>query len=323
MPVQTYAHAVRDAIAEEMRRDDSVFILGEEVAVWGGTFRATEGLLEEFGEKRVLDTPIAEEVIAGLGVGAAMAGLRPIVEMMTINFVMLAIDQIVNHAAKMRYMSGGAFSVPMVIRAPGGGLLQMAAQHSQSLEAWFAHVPGLKVVAPSTPADVKGLIKTAVRDDDPVMVIEHERLYPLKGDVPKGEHLVPIGTAAVRRVGEDVTLIGHHAMVKVCEDAAEELARQGIRAEIIDNRSLRPLDTQTLVESVMKTGRAVVVEEGWPQCGIGAEVSAMLMSEAFDWLDAPVERLCQTDCPVPYSWPLEQLTVPTPERVVETVKGLF
>jgi pyruvate dehydrogenase E1 component beta subunit len=318
----TDAQAVRDALAEEMRRDEHVFILGEEVAKWGGTFRATEGLLDEFGEKRVLDTPIAEEVIMGLGVGAAMAGLRPVVEFMTVNFIMLAIDQIVNHAAKMLYMSGGQFPVPVTIRVPGGGGLQMAAQHSQSLEAWFCHVPGLKVVAPSTPADAKGLIKTAIRDDDPVMVVEHERLYPRKGEVPDGELLLPIGRAAVVREGRDVTLAGHHAMVRVCLDAAEKLEAQGLDAEVIDNRSLRPLDAETLVESVKKTGRFVYVEECWPQCGIGAEVSARLMTEAFDYLDAPVLRISQTDAPVPYSWALEKLTIPSADRVVEAVRGM-
>ena len=322
MPTQTYAYAVRDAIAEEMRRDESVFIFGEEVAEWGGTFRATEGLLKEFGPRRVLDTPIAEEVIMGLGVGAAMAGLRPVVEFMTINFILLAMDQIVNHAAKVRYMSGGLFQAPLTIRAPGGGGLQMGAQHSQSLEAWFAHVPGLKVVAPSTPADAKGLLKSAIRDDDPVMVIEHERLYPLKGEVPEGEVLTPIGTAAVRREGKDVTLIAHHAMVRVCLDAAGILEKEGISAEVIDNRSLRPLDMGTLVASMEKTGRAAVVEEGWPQCGIGAEVSARLMTEAFDYLDAPVLRVAQTDVPAPYSWPLEKLTIPNAEKVAEAVRAM-
>jgi len=322
MPTQTYAEAVRDAIAEEMRRDEKVFIFGEEVAAWGGTFRATEGLLDEFGEERVLDTPIAEEAIVGLGVGAAMAGLRPIAEIMTINFIMLAIDQIVNHAAKMRYMSGGKTSVPLVIRTPGGGGLQMAAQHSQSLEAWFAHVPGLKVVAPSNAADAKGLIKTAIRDDDPVMVIEHERLYPLKSEVLEGEHLVPIGSAAVRREGDAVTLVGHHAMVQVCLDAADALAEEGVKAEVVDNRSLRPLDMDAIVASVRKTGRAVVVEECWPQCGIGAEVSARLMSDAFDYLDAPVQRVSQADVPTPYSWALEKLVIPSAERVVEAVKAI-
>ena len=322
MPVQTYAQAVRDAIAEEMRRDEAVFLIGEEVAAWGGTFRATEGLLAEFGEKRVLDTPIAEEAIVGLGVGAALAGLRPIAEIMTINFIMLAMDQIVNHAAKVRYMSGGQASVPLVIRVPGGGGLQMAAQHSQSLEAWFAHVPGLKVVAPSTPADAKGLLKTAVRDDNPVIVIEHERLYPVEGEVPEGEHLVPIGQAAVRREGSDVTLIAHHAMVKVCLDAAEVLAGDGVDAEVIDTRSLRPLDVDGLVHSVRKTGRALVVEECWPQFGVGAEISARLMTEAFDYLDAPVQRLSQADVPAPYSWALEKLVIPNPETVVDAVRRL-
>ena len=323
MPEQTYAEAVRDAMAEEMRRDDTVFLFGEEVAAWGGTFRASEGLLAEFGEKRVLDTPIAEEVITGLGVGAAIAGLRPIAEIMTINFIMLAIDQIINNAAKMRYMSGGQFAVPLVIRTPGGGGLQMAAQHSQSLEAWFAHVPGLKVVAPSTPADAKGLIKSAVRDDDPVLVIEHERLYPLKGEVPAGEHLVPIGKAAVRREGEDITLIAHHAMVKVCLQAADALAQEGTHAEVIDTRSLRPLDVDALVASVRKTGRAVTVEEGWPQHGIGAEISARLMTEAFDDLDAPVQRVTGADVPTPYSWALEKLAIPDAPKVIEAARRIL
>jgi len=322
MPVQTYAQAVRDAIAEEMRRDERVFILGEEVAAWGGTFRATDGLLKEFGAKRVLDTPIAEEVIMGLGVGAALAGLRPIVEFMTINFIMAAIDMIVNHAAKIRYMSGGQLAVPVVMRTPGGGGLQMAAQHSQSLESWFAHVPGLKVVAPSCAADAKGMIKSAIRDGNPVMVIEHERLYPLKSEVPGGEYLTPLDKAAVRRSGKDVTLIGHHAMVKVCMDAADALAKDGVDAEVIDNRCLRPLDMGTLVESVKKTGRAVVVEECWPQYGVGAEVSARLMTDAFDYLDAPVQRVSQADAPAPYSWALEKLAIPTAEKVAETVRRM-
>jgi len=323
MPTLTYAKALNEALREEMRRDERVFVAGEEVAKWGGPFTVTKGLLDEFGEKRVRDTPISEQAIVGLGIGAAMAGLRPVVEIMTINFMLLAMDQIVNHMAKLRYMSGGQVNIPLVVRSPGGGGLQMGAQHSQSLESLFVHVPGLIVIAPSTPADAKGLLKSAIRDTNPVIFIEHEAIYATKGEVPDGEHLIPIGKADVKREGSDVTIIAHLRMVRVALEAAKRLeAEHGISAEVIDPRTLRPLDKQTLLASLRKTGKAVIVQECWPHCSFGTDTAYMLMSEGFDLLDAPVKVISSVNCPFPYSSALEKLTMPTADTVVEAVRQL-
>ena len=323
MPTLTYAKALNEALREEMRRDERVFVVGEEVAKWGGSFTVTKGLLDEFGEKRIRDTPISEQAIVGLGIGAAMAGLRPVVEIMTINFMLLAMDQIVNHMAKLRYMSGGQVNIPLVVRSPGGGGLQMGAQHSQSLESLFVHVPGLIVIAPSTPADAKGLLKSAIRDTNPVIFIEHEAIYATKGEVPDGEHLIPIGKADVKREGSDVTIIAHLRMVRVALEAAKRLeAEHGISAEVIDPRTLRPLDKQTLLASLRKTGKAVIVQECWPHCSFGTDTAYMLMSEGFDLLDAPIKVISSINCPFPYSSELEKLTMPTADTVVEAVREL-
>ena len=323
MPTLTYAKALNEALREEMRRDERVFVAGEEVAKWGGSFTVTRGLLDEFGEKRIRDTPISEQAIVGLGIGAAMAGLRPVVEIMTINFMLLAMDQIVNHMAKLRFMSGGQVNIPLVVRSPGGGGLQMGAQHSQSLESLFVHVPGLIVIAPSTPADAKGLLKSAIRDTNPVIFIEHEAIYATKGEVPDGEHLIPIGKADVKREGSDVTIIAHLRMVRVALEAAKRLeAEHGISAEVIDPRTLRPLDKQTLLASLRKTGKAVIVQECWPHCSFGTDTACTLMSEGFDLLDAPIKVISSINCPFPYSSALEKLTMPTADTVVEAVRQL-
>jgi pyruvate/2-oxoglutarate/acetoin dehydrogenase E1 component len=319
MAVIAYREALNQAMREEMQRDETVFLMGEEVGAYNGAYKVTKGLLSEFGAKRVLDTPITELGFTGLGVGAAMAGLRPIVEVMTFNFSLLAIDQIVNSAAKMLYMSGGQCGVPMVVRGPGGAGHQLGAQHSQALESWFCHVPGLKVVTPSTPADAKGLLKTSIRDDNPVVFIESEVLYGLKGEVPEEEYSIPLGVAEIKRPGNDVSIIAHSKMVHVALQAAEELAGEGIDAEVIDPRTLRPLDTDTILESVRKTNRAVVVEEGWNYCGIGAQIVDTIQHQAFDYLDAPVLRVTGADVPMPYSKPLEHLCLPDKARVVEAV----
>ncbi|MHB9035473.1 MAG: pyruvate dehydrogenase complex E1 component subunit beta [Armatimonadota bacterium] len=323
MPVIMYRQALNQALREEMRRDENVFVIGEEVAQYQGAYRVTEDLLEEFGERRVKDTPISEEVIAGIGTGAAMVGLRPVVEMMTVNFAMLAMDQIVNHAAKVRYMSGGQLNVPLVIRAPEGAGMQLGAQHSQNLEAWFAHVPGLKVVAVSTPYDAKGLLKSAIRDDNPVIFLEHELLYTMRGEVPDGDYTIPISKADIKREGTDVTIITYLRMVHVSLKAAEALAEQGISAEVIDLRSLRPMDIDTVVDSVKKTKRAVIVEEDWPQCGIGAQVVDQLQFHAFDYLDAPIMRVTLADTPMPYSKDLEQSALPDEKKVLATVMSVL
>ena len=323
MATLTYAKALNLALREEMTRDERVFVYGEEVAKWGGSFTVTQGLLDEFGERRVLDTPIAEEGIIGLGIGAAMAGLRPVAEIMTINFILLAMDQIVNHMAKLRYMSGGQVSVPLVIRSPGGGGLSMGAQHSQSLESFFIHVPGLVVLAPSTPYDAKGLLKSAIRSPNPVIFIEHESIYSTKGDVPDDDYVVPIGKAAVRREGTDVTIIGHSRMALVAMQAAQKLEKEhGISAEVIDPRTLFPLDRRTLIESVKKTGKCVIVQECWPHCSFGSDTAFSLMSEAFDYLDAPIKVLSSENVPFPYSRPLEVAAMPNADKVVETVKKI-
>jgi len=321
MALITYREALNRALREEMRRDDRVFIMGEEVGEYDGAYKVSKGLLDEFGEMRVRDTPIAENGFAGLGVGAAMAGLRPVVEFMTWNFALLAYDAIVNSAAKMRHMSGGQFTVPIVFRGPGGSAMQLAAQHSQVPDPWYANIPGLKVCTPATPADALGLLKSAIRDEDPVVFIEGEMLYNVKGEVPDGEHLVPIGVADIKRVGEDVTIVTHSKMVHVAMQAAEKLAAEHeVEAEVVDLRSLRPLDLDTYVASVMKTNRAVVLEEGWPVAGIGAQIVDDIQREAFDYLDAPVARVSGLDVPMHYARALEKIIVPDAEAVIRAVK---
>jgi pyruvate dehydrogenase E1 component beta subunit len=319
--------ALRDAMAEEMRRDEEVFVMGEDVAVFQGSFKVTEGLLDEFGEKRVRDTPISENTIVGMGVGAAMGGLRPIVEIMTVNFALLAMDQIVNHAAAIPYMFGGQVRVPMVIRMPGGGGHQLGPTHSHSFEALFLQIPGLLVACPSTPADGKGLLKAAIRDDNPVIFIEHETLYGIRGEVPdNGDGVVNFGEAAIRREGSDVTIVGILRMVEVAQQAAKVLSDEhGVEAEVIDPRTLRPLDLDTILKSVQKTNRAVIVEEGWPHGGVGANLAALIQGQAFDHLDAPIERVTGADVHMPYSKRMEQASIPHAENVVsaalQTLEG--
>jgi pyruvate/2-oxoglutarate/acetoin dehydrogenase E1 component len=310
--------ALRDAMAEEMRRDENVFVMGEDVGVFQGSFKVTEGLLDEFGERRVRDMPISENSIVGMGVGAAMGGIRPVVEIMTVNFALLAMDQIVNHAAAIPYMFGGQVRVPMVIRMPGGGGHQLGPTHSHSFEALFLQIPGLLVACPSTPADAKGLLKAAIRDDNPVIFIEHETLYGLRGEVADGDdEIVNFGEAAIRREGSDVTIIGILKMAETAQQAAQTLASEhGVEAEIIDPRTLRPLDLDTIVESVRKTNRVVVVEEGWPHGGVGANLAALIQGQAFDYLDAPIERVTGADVHMPYSKRMEQAAIPHAENIV-------
>jgi pyruvate dehydrogenase E1 component beta subunit len=323
MPTLTYRDALNQALREEMQRDPAVFLMGEEVGVYQGAYKVSRGLLEEFGPQRVVDTPIAELGFAGIGVGAAMAGLRPVIEFMTWNFALLALDQIVNAAAKMLYMSGGQIPIPIVFRGPNGAALQLSSQHSQAWESWLAHIPGLKVVAPATPADAKGLLKAAIRDNNPVIVLEGEMLYNVKGDVPEGEHVVPIGQAEVKREGSDVTLVCHSKTVTVALKAAEHLAADNISAEVVDLRSLRPIDEGAILDSVAKTNRAVVVEEGWPHVGIGAQIVDIIQRDAFDQLDAPVQRVTQADVPMPYNKHLERAAKPTPEKVVAAARRVL
>ena len=323
MPTLTYRDALNQALREEMQRDPTVFLMGEEVGVYQGAYKVSRGLLEEFGAQRVVDTPIAELGFAGIGVGAAMAGLRPVIEFMTWNFALLALDQIVNAAAKMLYMSGGQLRMPIVFRGPNGAALQLSSQHSQAWESWLAHIPGLKVVAPATPADAKGLLKSAIRDNNPVIVLEGEMLYNLKGDVPEGEHLVPIGRADVKREGTDVTLICHSKTVAVALKAADQLAEQNVSAEVVDLRSLRPMDEAAILASVAKTNRAVVVEEGWPHVGIGTQVVDIIQRDAFDQLDAPVQRVTQADVPMPYNKHLERAAKASPEKVVAAARRVL
>ncbi|MEU4840871.1 alpha-ketoacid dehydrogenase subunit beta [Nocardia testacea] len=307
----TYREALRETLREEMRRDDDILLLGEEIGIFEGSYKITAGLLDEFGPKRVRDTPIAEEGFVGAAIGAAMLGLRPIVEIMTINFSLLALDQIVNHAAKIYGMFGGQTSVPMVIRTPGGGGQQLGATHSQNIELYYAFVPGLKVVAPSTPADARALLKAAIEDDDPVLFLENLALYNTKGEVPGSVPPVEIGRAAITRPGTDITLIGYSRMATVCTAVAEKLAAEGISAEVIDLRSLRPLDRDTLIASVRKTGCAVIGEDDWLTYGIGAELAASISDGAFDYLDAPVRRVAMAEVPLPYAKPLETLALPS------------
>jgi pyruvate dehydrogenase E1 component beta subunit len=323
MPTITYRDALNQALREEMQRDPDVFLMGEEVGLYQGAYKVSRGLLEEFGAKRIVDTPIAELGFAGIGVGAAMGGLRPVVEFMTWNFAVLALDQIVNAAAKMLYMSGGQIPMPIVFRGPNGAALQLSSQHSQAWESWLSHIPGLKVVAPATPYDAKGLLKSAIRDNNPVIVLEGEMLYNNKGEVPEGEILIPIGQAEVKRPGSHVTVICHSKTVSVALKAAEQLASQDISAEVLDLRTLRPLDDAAILGSVAKTNRAVVVEEGWPQCGVGAQVVDLIQREAFDQLDAPVLRVTQADVPMPYNKQLERLAKPSPEKVVAAARRVL
>ena len=321
MPLKTYRDAIREALREEMLRDENVLILGEEVGVWGGTYAVTRGLYDEFGDRRILDTPIAEEAIVGAAVGAAMGGLRPVAELMTINFSLVAMDQIVNNAAKIHAMFGGQARVPLVIRTPAGWG-QLAASHSQSLEAWFAHVPGLLVVMPSTPSDAKGLLKAAIRSDNPVMFIEHARLYGVKGEVPDGEFTLPIGVSDIKRPGRDVTIVSYSRMLHVALGAADELAKTGIECEVIDLRTLRPLDMAPVYASVEKTHRALIIEEDWTTCGMGAEIAARIGRDRFDFLDGPVERMGQVEVPMPYAKNLEELMFPDEKSVAQKVREM-
>jgi pyruvate dehydrogenase E1 component beta subunit len=315
-----FREALREAMSEEMRRDSSVFLLGEEVAEYNGAYKVSQGMLDEFGPKRVIDTPIAELGFAGIAVGASMNGLRPIVEFMTWNFAILAADQIINSAAKMLQMSGGQYHCPIVFRGGNGTAGQLAATHSQSFEAFYAHVPGLKVITPSNPADAKGLLKAAIRDEDPVVFLESEKMYGDKGDVPEGEYIIPIGVADVKRKGTDVTIVSFGKIIKVAYAAAEELAKENINVEIIDLRTIRPLDYHTIVESIKKTNRCVVLEESWPLASISSEIAYHLQRYAFDYLDAPVERVTQTDTPFAFSPTLIDEALPNVERLIKAVK---
>jgi pyruvate dehydrogenase E1 component beta subunit len=323
MPEITCREALNQALHEEMERDETVFLLGEDVGLYEGSFKVTKGLLAKFGDKRVIDTPISEAGMVGMACGAAMTGLRPIVELMTINFSIVALDQIMNHAAVARYMFGGQVAVPLTIRAPGGGGHQLGAQHSHSLEALFLHCPGLRVIVPSVPADAKGLLKSAIRSQDPVMFIEHEGLYGVKGEVPAGEYTIPLGRADIKREGRDLTLVTLSRMVYVCLEAAEELAREGIEVEVLDLRALNPLDMKSVLDSVRKTRRAVTVEESWLTGGWGGEIAARIMEEAFDALDAPVLRVGGADVPMPYNKALEKAAIPDAARVAARVRELF
>ena len=319
----TVREALRDAMAEEMRKDERVFVMGEEVAEYQGAYKVTQGLLQEFGAKRVVDTPITEYGFAGLGTGAAMGGLKPIVEFMTFNFAMQAIDHIINSAAKTLYMSGGQMGAPIVFRGPNGAAARVAAQHSQDFSAWYSHIPGLKVIAPYTASDAKGLLKAAIRDPNPVIFLENEILYGQSFPVPKlHDFVLPIGKARIARSGRDVTIVSFSIAMTYALKAAEELAGQGIEAEVIDLRTLRPMDTETVIESVKKTGRIVTVEEGWPQSGIGAEIAARVIERAFDYLDAPIARVSGKDVPMPYAANLEKLALPTVAEVVEAAKAV-
>ncbi len=319
----TVRQAISDALREEMERDEKVFILGEEVGVWGGTYAVTRGFYDQFGEKRVRDTPIAEAAIIGAAIGSAMVGLRPIAELMTINFAFSAMDHIVNEAPKLRYMFGGQFKVPMVIRAVGGGGRQLGATHSQTPDAIFAHFPGLKVVAPGTPEDAKGLLKAAIRSDDPVLFIEHATLYQWRGEVPEEDYTIPIGKSKVQRSGDDVTVVSYSKGLQLSMQAADALAKDGINVEVVDLRTLRPLDMEPVIDSFKKTNRAVIVEEGWRSYGVGAEVAARLYEDAFDYIDAPIKRVAQKEVPLPYNRNLEQMALPQVEDIIGAVKEVL
>ncbi len=323
MALITMRQAITDALREEMQRDENVFIMGEEVGLWGGTYAVTRGFHDEFGERRVRDTPISEMAIGGVATGAAMNGLRPVAEFMTINFAFLALDAIINHAAKVHYMFGGQIKCPVVFRAPGGGGRQLAATHSHTPDVIFAHFPGLKVVSPSTPHDAKGLLKSAIRTDDPVLFIEHHTLYQIRGEVPEGDYTVPIGVSDVKREGKDVTLVAYAQGLQVALEAAKALAGEGIEAEVIDLRTLRPLDMGPVLESFRKTFKAVIVEEGYRSYGIGAEIAARLQEEGFDYMDAPIKRVAQFEVPLPYSRELEQSALINKDRVIAAVKEIL
>ncbi len=323
MAVITYREALNQALREEMARDDRVFLMGEEVGVYNGAYKVSKGLLEEFGEMRVVDTPITELGFAGVGVGAAMVGLRPIVEFMTWNFALLALDQVVNAAAKMLYMSGGQYPIPIVFRGPNGAALQLSAQHSQAWESWLAHIPGLKVVTPGTPYDAKGLLKAAIRDDNPVIVLEGEMLYNTKGEVPEAEYIVPIGKADLKREGKDCSIITNGKMVLVAMNAADQLAKEGITVDVVDLRTVRPMDVEAIATSVRKTNRAVVLEEGWEVAGIGAQVVDYIQRDCFDDLDAPVVRVHQADVPMPYAKALEKSAKPDLAKTIAAVKKVM
>ena len=318
-----YWQAINEALDEEMRRDPNVFIMGEDVAIYGGAYAVTRGLYQKFGEERVRDTAISEAAIVGAGLGAAMTGMRPVVEIMYVDFMGIAMDQLNNQVAKIRYMFGGKVKVPLVIRTEGGCGRTLGAHHSQSLEAWFTHIPGIKVVMPSTPADAKGLLKSAIRDDNPIVYIEHKMLYNTKGQVPDGEHLVPLGRADIKREGKDVTIIAYSRMVFYAIEAAKELEKAGISAEVLDPMTLSPLDMKTIMESVRKTHKVVIVHEAWKTGGFGAEIAARIMESAFDYLDAPIKRICGADVPMPKAPNLEKLAVPSKESIVLGVKELL
>ncbi len=323
MPRITMREAISQALMEEMDRDPAVFILGEEVGVWGGTYAVTKGFYDKFGPRRIKDTPIAENAIVGAAIGAALVGQRPIAELMTINFAFAAMDYVVNQAPKLHYMFGGQFTVPMVIRAVGGGGRQLGATHSQTPDAIFAHFPGLKVVSPGTPEDAKGLLKSAIRSDDPILFIEHATMYQVRGEVPDGEYTIPIGKSKVQRPGSDVTIVTYSKGLELSTKAAEELAKEGIEAEIVDLRTLRPLDMGPVIESFKKTNRAVVVEEGWRSYGVGSEVASRIYEEAFDYVDAPILRVAQKEVPLPYNRTLEQMALPQPPDIVAAVKEVM
>ncbi len=323
MAVITYRDALTQALREELQRDDSVFLMGEEVAQYNGAYKVSKGLLDEFGPMRIVDTPITELGFAGVGVGAAMVGLRPIVEFMTWNFALLALDEVVNVAAKTLYMSGGQFKMPMVFRGPNGAALQLAAQHSQAWESWLAHIPGLKVCTPGTPADAKGLLKSAIRDDNPVVFLEGEMLYNTKGEVPEGEHIVPLGVAELKREGDHCSVITHGKMVLVAMRVADDLAKEGINIDVVDLRTVRPMDVEAIARSVQKTNRAVVVEEGWEICGMGAQVVDFIQRECFDDLDAPVLRVHQEDVPMPYAKNLERAAKPDAAKTIAAIKKVM
>lgn len=323
MPEIAYREAVQQALFEEMKRDENVFILGEEVAQYNGAYKATKGLLEEFGEKRVIDTPITELGFTGVGIGAAMNGLRPVVEWMTFNFSLLALDQVINNAAKMRYMSGGQFKMPLVFRGPNGPAEYLASQHSQALQSLYAHIPGLKVVAPATAYDVKGLLKTAIRDDNPVVVLEAEMLYGLKGQVPEEEYTIPFGQGSIKREGSQVSLIAHGKPVHYAVEAAKALEKEGFDAEVIDLRSIRPLDEDIIYQSVKKTNRAVVIDESWPFASVGSHVSYLISRNCFDYLDAPVELVSSEDVPMPYNHRLELAAQPNAGKIIRAAKSVM
>ena len=323
MAIITYREALNQALREELARDDRVFLMGEEVGVYNGAYKVSKGLLEEFGEMRIVDTPITELGFAGVGVGAAMVGLRPVIEFMTWNFALLALDQVVNSAAKMLYMSGGQYNMPMVFRGPNGAALQLSAQHSQAWESWLAHIPGLKVVIPATPYDAKGLLKSAIRDDNPVVMLEGEMLYNTKGEVPDGEYLVPIGKADVKREGEHCSIITFGKMVLVAMSVADTLAKEGINVEVVDLRSVRPIDVEAVKASVKKTNRAVVLEEGWEIAGVGAQLVDYIQRDCFDYLEAPVIRVHQEDVPMPYAKNLERAAKPDAAKAIAAVKKVL